>query len=109
MFIILVLLITLGAIYYLANDPSTLKKLRELSAQPTGKDAKVDKLESLPVRSSRKEHSTRTALLEDTQKSQKMLSSRSNPREVGPSASTEALKREVENIEATTPNTAIHA
>uniref|UniRef100_A0A0K0DW32 RIC3 domain-containing protein n=1 Tax=Strongyloides stercoralis TaxID=6248 RepID=A0A0K0DW32_STRER len=107
MFIILVLLIILGAIYYLANDPSTLKKIKELSAQPTGKDVKVDRSASLTVKNGRKENSTRTAVLDATQRSQ-IKSSRTSPKEVGPSPSTEALKKEVENIEATTPNTAVH-
>uniref|UniRef100_A0A0N5BRC5 Secreted protein n=1 Tax=Strongyloides papillosus TaxID=174720 RepID=A0A0N5BRC5_STREA len=103
MFLIIVLLIILGAIYCLANDPSTLKKLRELSAQPAGNDTKVNTSNRLPVRSIRKETSTRTALLEETQKSK-----RTDAPEAAPSASTEALKKEVENIDATTPNTAIH-
>uniref|UniRef100_A0A0N4ZH33 Uncharacterized protein n=1 Tax=Parastrongyloides trichosuri TaxID=131310 RepID=A0A0N4ZH33_PARTI len=107
MFIILVLLIALAAIFYLANDPSALKKLKELSAQPGGKDTKV-KSTSMPVKTGKGQTSTKTALVrEDT--TQHSKSKKKHPEGARTSPTAEELRKQAENLNATTPNTAIPA
>uniref|UniRef100_A0AC35TVU3 DUF4115 domain-containing protein n=1 Tax=Rhabditophanes sp. KR3021 TaxID=114890 RepID=A0AC35TVU3_9BILA len=125
MFVIILLLLAIGAIFYLANDPSAIRKIKEYGGTPGPNDTNSSSaipgvatavppnstsLKKSPKKSDVKTpaatSSIRTAVsnVDSTRTAVSIRSKR--VKKVGPvlgSASTQELKRDVEDLAASTP------